>query len=325
MPTDTETEVAVEATRRRLLNMGDRGSRVQHWVVTRPHHLPPATVQELAHAIWVDRESRGIPGSPEQDWEEALAMHALQVGRSPERLVSEEMRSAAEKTKMRTDDAARKKQEEKEIKDFFKYRMTVWFPHGSTSLKGVSRVAGCGPSTISYLTGEHPLILKRHFGEEGISEDKMATHLRSFGFEITRVSDRMLKHNDGVMTTPLTPYHVVLVSMRATANKNTWAIMFGDTIIHNWERIPLNRMTFANHPIISMFVLWHPSWLNIFDLVTLLMKSDPTKSERNFELMNETDRDTVLRDLQLVDSVLGRAINAAYTDVADAQEVEALD
>ena len=140
------------------------------------------------------------------------------------------------------------------------------------------------------------MLLRKHYNTEGIPTDQMIQHLQQHGFEITRLTDELMKYDDGVMTTPITTRHVVMMNIRATANKNTWVLMWGNSIIHNYQKIKISTLTFANHNILEKFLVWNSRWINDHDLLAALMQSDFEKFEHTYENTTGLDRDRMLRD-----------------------------
>jgi hypothetical protein len=232
-----------------------------------------AAIGALAYQIYQSRMETGKPGNSESDWAEAcdLIIHAENSPTQPiPRRPSAAERTRARFEKRRAEDEAKKKRVT-EVKLFFKSREVSFFPLRGMALMGVAQHSGCAASTISVLTGEHPLLVKRKLQREGLEDEKMVEELRKAGYEVTLLTDELMAPSEAFMMSPIISKHVVLVNGRATADKNTWMLIWGNTVIHNFEKAKFNRYTFLNRPPISRYLLWHPTWMNdemVFDQIS---------------------------------------------------------
>lgn len=54
--------------------------------------------------------------------------------------------------------------------------------------------------------------------------------------------------------------HVVLISQKFRRHEATWGVIFGATYYHNFDSYGLSGLAFLNKPILSAYLVVHPTW-----------------------------------------------------------------
>ena len=177
------------------------------------------------------------------------------------------------------------------IRQFFVDRSISLAPF-SHSLTGVAMESGCGFSALAFLTCEHPELIKLNYPKKGISADEMVSYLREKGYEVTDLNDELLKPVNDWMTNYLTSRNVILVCTRATADKNTWGVVWGDHLIHVWKPEEIKSTTFLNHHPLHRFLIWHPSWVSDNDVFEKIKKAKKKEKVEEEGYHNQTHKDS---------------------------------
>ena len=119
---------------------------------------------------------------------------------------------------------------------------------------------GCGANALASLTGEHPSdIADSCQGRHGHFPDKkMLSFLRRKGYKVIPVTQCLVSLNGEVNNVKAN--HVLLISQLLKKNEGSWVIVHGGNLTHNFDTVPLNALEFINRPILSAYIIFHPSW-----------------------------------------------------------------
>jgi len=253
-----------------------------------------ATVAELAYMIYESRLRKNSPGSPEQDWKEAEDMYA--VLRSSEELVENVHRLPELPEDLNP----------KQVYQFFRARRTSYIPRLSNAMVGISQHAGCSAAVMSLLTGEHPMYIKARQKKAGVPDEEIVSYLRSHNFEVTHLQENIIKPEIRVMTKFIRSTNVVLLKLSVAKDENSWGLLWGGVLIHNWEQGKVDEMTFVNHRIIETYLIWHPSWETDAQVMSKLKKAKPVDPAKYHEKTAE-NADAEYRDIGLAYAMFGTA------------------
>ena len=138
--------------------------------------------------------------------------------------------------------------------DFTQYAVSVFHPYLFT---GDSRSrAGCGACSLSLLSGIDPIIIAEHNGNAHYSDKFMITFLRNHGFRTLKLTLCNLTQSAGVVGNT----QVVLISQLFRRNEATWGVIYDQIFFHNFDHYALEALSFLNKPILSAYMVVHPSW-----------------------------------------------------------------
>lgn len=117
-------------------------------------------------------------------------------------------------------------------------------------------LSGCGATALGLLTGVNPLHLPR---KKDWSSRFMIGFLHKYGFETAKLT----KCNLTVFNTttyPIGSRHVALVAIKLIKHQASWIVVHNYKTYHNFEINDFNPYELMNHPIVSMYLITHPSW-----------------------------------------------------------------
>jgi hypothetical protein len=138
--------------------------------------------------------------------------------------------------------------------DFDPFAASVFAPHIFTGRER-ARV-GCGAVTLACLTGIPPERIAAKNRGPHYSDRFMLRFLKRRGFRVMKLSPiRMTSARNKVRSE-----HVILVSQLLYDYTATWGVIFDSLFFHNFKSYDLSTLALLNKPIISAYLVVHPSW-----------------------------------------------------------------
>lgn len=115
---------------------------------------------------------------------------------------------------------------------------------------------GCGAGALALLTGVPPeKIAARHRGRH-YSDKFMIRFLKQRSFRLLRLTPlRITSARNGVGSE-----HVILISQLFRNYEATWGIIHANVYYHSFQAYNLSELAFLNKPILSAYLVIHPSW-----------------------------------------------------------------
>lgn len=138
--------------------------------------------------------------------------------------------------------------------DFKPFAASFFAPH---LFRGESRrLIGCGAGALALITGVPPeQIAARHRGRH-YSDRFMTAFLKRQRFRLLRLTPLRIataQHNVGAE-------HVILISQLFRDYEATWGVIFDDLYYHNFTAYDLSALSMLKKPILSAYLVIHPSW-----------------------------------------------------------------
>lgn len=138
--------------------------------------------------------------------------------------------------------------------DFLPFAASFFAPH---LFRGEQRhLIGCGAGALSLITGVPPeKIAGKHRGRH-YSDRFMVRFLRRHGFRLLRLTPLRISSARNKIGSE----HVILISQLLRDYDATWGIIFDDIFYHNFTAYNLSALGSLNKPILSAYLVIHPSW-----------------------------------------------------------------
>lgn len=128
---------------------------------------------------------------------------------------------------------------------------------------------GCGPLTLSCLTGDNPYDIevwtkqKETIPGKGTSQATMLSYLKEKGITALEIRESdLLSDVTAVSRLPITSYHVILACAKTTKTEASWFIFWGGYEFHNMliSTLPAYHLMSMVPLMMCRYVLFHPSW-----------------------------------------------------------------
>lgn len=120
--------------------------------------------------------------------------------------------------------------------------------------------AGCGATALSLLTGKHPWdIQDLNKRREHYSDRFMLKYLKDHRFDIQPITQKGVT-NYRYVCYPITKEHVLLVSQLMAKREATWIVYHRGIGYHNFVPGSTELLDFVNKPILTAYILTHPTW-----------------------------------------------------------------
>ena len=118
-------------------------------------------------------------------------------------------------------------------------------------------VSGCGATALSLLTGVDP----RCFRPSEHWPDKfMIDFLHKRGFRTQEITRSDVTREELAICAYVNRNHVILASQLVCKNVATWGVMHNKLWFHNFEVCNFRGLNLINNPIVTCYLVWHPSW-----------------------------------------------------------------
>jgi hypothetical protein len=138
--------------------------------------------------------------------------------------------------------------------DFLPFAASVFSPHIYTGRERA--LVGCGAGALSLITGVPPeKIAGKHRGRH-YSDRFMTWFLRQRSFRLLRLTPLRITSAQNKVGSE----HVILVSQLLRDYEATWGVIFDDIYYHNFTAYNLSALGCLNKPILSAYLVIHPSW-----------------------------------------------------------------
>lgn len=138
--------------------------------------------------------------------------------------------------------------------DFTPFAASFFNPHLYTG-SARSRV-GCGATALSLLTGHPPEEIAAKRKAAHYSDEFMLRFLAKNGFRTLRLTLCNVSSADH----EIGPEYVILLSQLFQKNEGTWGVIFRSNYFHNFALYTLDSLSFVNKPILSAYLVLHPTW-----------------------------------------------------------------
>lgn len=116
----------------------------------------------------------------------------------------------------------------------------------------------CGSATLALLTG----ICNDAFNDRKHWSDKyMVNFLRDRGFRIQKLTMCNLTAVRGELNSGINCRHVIMASQLVGPNIASWSIMHNRLWYHNFDVCAFRGFSVINNPILTAYLLWHPTWM----------------------------------------------------------------
>lgn len=137
----------------------------------------------------------------------------------------------------------------------------------NSSYNGVG--VGCGANALACITGASPhRFVKLNKGRSHYSDSFMLKILKKKGYIVVPLKWKEL-NSDPWPEYPIKKDHVVLFSQLMAKREGSWLVMYDDKICHNFESIYISPRLFFAKPILTAYIVWHPSWAHASSETTL--------------------------------------------------------
>ena len=120
--------------------------------------------------------------------------------------------------------------------------------------------AGCGPATLSLLTGLDPAITTKLLNHKDSQDKDLLKQLKKQGIQYYPITKCEMTNTHYVTASKLTSQHVILMSQLFIKNEASWGILYDDIYYHNFRPCSSSCLDLLNRPVLSAYVLWKPSW-----------------------------------------------------------------
>lgn len=138
--------------------------------------------------------------------------------------------------------------------DFEPFAASFFAPHLYT---GIGRAGvGCGAGALALITGVPPeKVAAEHVGNH-YADSFMVRFLNRRGYRVLSLTPFSIVGAHSKIGTD----HVVLISQLFRRYEATWGVIFGNTYYHNFDSYSLSGLAFLNKPILSAYLVVHPTW-----------------------------------------------------------------
>jgi hypothetical protein len=96
-----------------------------------------------------------------------------------------------------------------------------------------------------------------------MSDARMVQYLKDNGYTvepITICSMAELNNDFDGADWHIRKDHVLLISQQFLKGEASWIVVYGDELMHNFQRAKLHPLEFINRPILTAYVVYHPKW-----------------------------------------------------------------
>ena len=142
--------------------------------------------------------------------------------------------------------------------NFQKYKVRKFIPHLFFS-QHVEHI-GCGPCTISLLTGVHPIKILDRIRSNHTSDEKMRRLLREHGISSRLITKCEMTNDEAVVEHQITSQHVILISQLMRKNEGSWGVLYDGILYHNMRPCSWGVLELLNRPVLSAYVLYKKEW-----------------------------------------------------------------
>ena len=119
---------------------------------------------------------------------------------------------------------------------------------------------GCGPATLSLLTGIPPTRSMLKVNPKHTSDRELLNILFEKGIESFPITKCEMSNDPVAITNKITNQHVVLISQLYRRNEASWGVLYDDVLYHNFRPCSWSNLDLLNRPVLSAYVLWKPEW-----------------------------------------------------------------
>lgn len=139
----------------------------------------------------------------------------------------------------------------KKVEDF---AVSCFSPHLYRSYG--CQLAGCGATALSLILKIHPFKIKNtnKKNRHDWTDSFMVGFLKRNGWQILKLDERTVTSYDSI-SNPVGDKHILLVSQRYSKTDSSWAVVFDELYIHNFQISHLDVREFINRPIISIYCI----------------------------------------------------------------------
>ena len=138
--------------------------------------------------------------------------------------------------------------------DLKAYEVSQFAPHLFCHPASVG--LGCGLSTLALITGIPPERLAASHPAKHCSDNFMVGFLRKRGYRVLPLTPRKLIG----ARLKVDRKHVILLSQLFSQTEGTWGLIFAEFYFHGFQAYELSALAFLNRPILSAYLIIHPSW-----------------------------------------------------------------
>lgn len=138
--------------------------------------------------------------------------------------------------------------------DFSPFAASFFAPHLFSG--SVRSQLGCGASALALITGVAPEIIFAQNHGPHYSDRFMTRFLRARNHRTLRLTPRIVTGAKNKIGQD----HVLLVSQWFRPDEGTWGVIYGGFYYHNFDAYELSALAFLNKPIMSAYVVIHPTW-----------------------------------------------------------------
>jgi hypothetical protein len=117
---------------------------------------------------------------------------------------------------------------------------------------------GCGASALALLTGAFPEKIALKNDSPHYSDRFMVRFLRHHGFEVQLLT----QSNIANALSPIGKKNPLLLSQMFRKREATWGVIYNSTYYHNFQIYYLETLTLIKKPIVTAYLVRHPSWRN---------------------------------------------------------------
>lgn len=137
---------------------------------------------------------------------------------------------------------------------FDDYAASVFRPH--LFFGSIRAEMGCGSTALALLTGVPPEKAAAQNGSTHHSDEFMTRFLRRRGYRVLHLTLCNISATDSMIGKD----NVILLSQLFRKNEATWGVIFNGSYYHNFDIYSLEVLSFLNKPILSAYLVIHPSW-----------------------------------------------------------------
>jgi hypothetical protein len=124
---------------------------------------------------------------------------------------------------------------------------------------------GCGATALSLLTGIHPHVIVKDRGRRSRhwSDSFMVKFLCSHGFTVQKITmcDVTNSVDEYFSIQYVGERHVLLMSQLMQKNIASWSVAHNRIWYHNFQTCSFSGLNVVNYPILTCYLLKHPSWM----------------------------------------------------------------
>ena len=117
---------------------------------------------------------------------------------------------------------------------------------------------GCGASALSLITGVLPEDVSRQNNGAHYADEFMTRFLRGHGFRVQALT----QSNIAAASSKIEHRHVILLSQMFRQREATWGVIYNSMYYHNFQIHFLDTLTLIRKPIVSAYLVVHPTWRN---------------------------------------------------------------